>query len=293
MESQQTPDHYTITSLLPSKTKDVGFHIYHLDRFLMEAKHLSEAHRHEFYTFILPYWGSGSHTIDFESYELVPGRLFFINYDQLHSWDLKGQLGGYLIVFSKTFFNLVDTQNDPVKNNGTMDQLPTYVDLPEEELPSWNFLFESIELEFIKSEKFSRELICLYLKAAVLKMQNAAEKTLQPKAKSDHKANQVERFKALVSQHFKELKSSKDYAALLSITPNYLNAISNEILGKSAGTVIKNRVILEAKRLLTHSDLTIRQIGLELGFSDNSHFGKYFRKDVGKTPSNFRDSTKA
>ena len=80
----------------------------------------------------------------------------------------------------------------------------------------------------------------------------------------------------------------KEYAAQLSVTPNYLNAVVKEYLGKPAGNVIKNRIVLEAKRLLSHTTLSVRQISLELGFSDNSHFGKYFKNSTGQTPETFR-----
>jgi AraC-like DNA-binding protein len=74
----------------------------------------------------------------------------------------------------------------------------------------------------------------------------------------------------------------------LYITPNHLNALCNDVLSISAGDVIRNRVILEAKRLLINRDMTVLEIANYLHFSDNSYFTKFFKKKEGITPEEFR-----
>jgi len=83
----------------------------------------------------------------------------------------------------------------------------------------------------------------------------------------------------------------KDYAELLYITPNHLNALCKDLLGIQAGEVIRNRILLEAKRLLTNPLLTITEIALQLNFNDNSYFTKFFKKSTGITPEEFRKNT--
>ncbi len=288
MSKDKAPKNYTINTIRESTRDFDGFTIYEFETFLKDAEHLSKSHRHNFYTFIFPLKGQGTHVIDFEEYELDVGRLFFINYDQIHSWNIKGELKGYVILFSRTFYNLIFTGNEFIKSDSALDNLPSYIDIAPEEMGSWTVLFESIYYEFLKGEEFSNEIICLFLKACVLKIQQSPEQSNYRNIKTDHKNALVQEFKLLLSQHYKEMKLTKDYSKMLSITPNYLNAVVKEVLGKAAGTLIKNRVVLEAKRLLAHSDLSVRQVSLELGFSDNSHFGKYFRNEVGMTPVDFR-----
>jgi AraC-like DNA-binding protein len=77
----------------------------------------------------------------------------------------------------------------------------------------------------------------------------------------------------------------------LYITPNHLNALSKEQLGISAGELIRNRIILEAKRLLAIKDYSIAEIAYELSFADNSYFTKFFKKIEGVTPEEFRKNT--
>jgi AraC-like DNA-binding protein len=95
-------------------------------------------------------------------------------------------------------------------------------------------------------------------------------------------------FQKLIDQHYKEKKLTKDYAAMLYITPNHLNALCKDVTGRSAGELIRDRVLLEAKRLLVNAKLTISQIANELQFMDNSYFSKFFKKYESITPEVFR-----
>jgi AraC-like DNA-binding protein len=101
----------------------------------------------------------------------------------------------------------------------------------------------------------------------------------------------IRNFQKLIEQHYIDVKLPKDYAELLYITPNHLNAVCKDVLGLSAGEVIRNRTLLEAKRLLTNPRLNISEIAFNLNFSDNSYFTKFFKKIEGITPEEFRRKT--
>ena len=98
----------------------------------------------------------------------------------------------------------------------------------------------------------------------------------------------VEQFRRLIDEHYKTLRLPGEYARLLHITPNHLNALCQEFLGRPAGAVIRDRVLLEAKRLLTNADMTAAEIAYELNFQDNSYFSRFFKKYEGVTPEGFR-----
>jgi AraC-like DNA-binding protein len=80
----------------------------------------------------------------------------------------------------------------------------------------------------------------------------------------------------------------KEYAALLYVTPNNLNMLCKQLLGKAAGEVIRDRILLEAKRLLVNVDISIAEIAYKLSFTDHAHFTKFFKKETGETPDEFR-----
>lgn len=95
-------------------------------------------------------------------------------------------------------------------------------------------------------------------------------------------------FKRLIELNYKSLRLPKDYAAMLYITPNHLNSLCNDLLGTAAGELIRNRVMLEAKRLLVNLDIPVSEVAGKLNFSDNSYFSKFFKKQAGLTPEEFR-----
>jgi AraC-like DNA-binding protein len=95
-------------------------------------------------------------------------------------------------------------------------------------------------------------------------------------------------FKRLIEKNYTKLRLPKQYAELLYITPNHLNALCNDFLGISAGKVIRDRILLEAKRLLINLDLRVAEIANKLNFEDQSYFVKFFKKYEGTTPDKFR-----
>lgn len=102
------------------------------------------------------------------------------------------------------------------------------------------------------------------------------------------KEDLVIRFANLVSNHFREQRTVRFYADALNVTPKYLTETVKEINGRSAGEIIDDFVILESKLLLEKPENTIAQVADLLNFSDQSFFGKYFKRVTGISPKEFR-----
>jgi AraC family transcriptional regulator, transcriptional activator of pobA len=98
----------------------------------------------------------------------------------------------------------------------------------------------------------------------------------------------VARFQALLEEHFRQLHLVAEYARLLALTPGHLNHLAKAATGQTASALFDARLVLEAKRLLAHSDATVDQIARDLGFRDASYFGRHFRRHVGQPPGAFR-----
>lgn len=109
-------------------------------------------------------------------------------------------------------------------------------------------------------------------------------------AARSRKTAQVERFRALVDAHFREHRPVENYAAELCLTAGHLSRLCREVLGMSSLDVINARVVHEAERELVYSILGIKQIAGLLGFSDDAYFGRFFRKQTGRTPTEFRQA---
>jgi AraC-like DNA-binding protein len=100
----------------------------------------------------------------------------------------------------------------------------------------------------------------------------------------------VIRFKQLLSEKFKEVKQVQAYAALLNITPLYLNEVVKTVTGFAASYWINQQVLLEAKRLLYYTSIDVKQVAFQLGYEDHTYFSRLFKKHTGITALGFRAS---
>jgi AraC family transcriptional activator of pobA len=107
--------------------------------------------------------------------------------------------------------------------------------------------------------------------------------TLRP---ADHT---VETLRQLVEDNFRKERLLAFYASKLSMTPDRLNDHVKRATGVTAGHLIRQRVLTEAKRQLVFTTEPIHEIAYDLAFSDPSHFARFFRKQTGMTPQGFRE----
>ncbi|EEX34394.1 MULTISPECIES: helix-turn-helix domain-containing protein [Vibrio] len=98
----------------------------------------------------------------------------------------------------------------------------------------------------------------------------------------------VRRYKKDIANTINQKYSASDYALRLSMTPNHLNKSVKSVTGLSASQLLHRMKITEAKYLLYRADLSIETIGVQLGFEDLSYFSRFFKKQEGMTPSEFR-----
>ena len=242
----------------------------------------------KFYTLLIIEGGSGKLTIDNEVHDLKKARVFFVNYNQVFRFSEVEKFKGEAVLFTRSFYNLIYTGNRKIKNDTAFSHLPSLMDFSKSDLANFSTGINDMKKEFTQPAILSKEIICLLLKASMLKYIRKTNNSNYIDFKTNRKSTYVEQFKNLVEIHFKELKRTSDYSSKLTISANYLNALIKEKLDVSAETVIQNRVILEAERLLLNTDLSVTEISFELGFSDKSHFGKYFKKITQESPNNFR-----
>jgi AraC family transcriptional activator of pobA len=99
----------------------------------------------------------------------------------------------------------------------------------------------------------------------------------------------VEALRRLVEDHFRRERYIAFYAERLAMTPDRLNDHVKRAIGVTAGHLIRQRMLTEAKRQLVFTNQAITEISYDLGFSDPSHFARFFRKNTGMTPHGFRE----
>jgi AraC family transcriptional activator of pobA len=99
----------------------------------------------------------------------------------------------------------------------------------------------------------------------------------------------VEALRRLIEDHFRRERYIAFYAERLAMTPDRLNDHIKRAIGVTAGHLIRQRMLTEAKRQLVFTNQAITEVSYDLGFSDPSHFARFFRKNTGMTPQGFRE----
>ncbi|HPE77644.1 MAG TPA: helix-turn-helix domain-containing protein, partial [Draconibacterium sp.] len=108
--------------------------------------------------------------------------------------------------------------------------------------------------------------------------------------KNDNPQNQeainsiLKNFKMLVNGKYMVWHQTTDYASELNVTPDYLNRVIKSLTGKTAKEFIQARIIIEARRLLYFSEMSAKEIGYKLGFSEPANFSAFFKKNTGFSP---------
>lgn len=251
------------------------------------------AHTLTYYDITFITEGSGYFTIDHKRYHVKPGNVIFSIAGEVREWDTENIHRGFALIFEEEF--LTSFFNDPcfVVNlsyfnperktsllelnksmfarilslvNHIRTEINEFIHKDEHILRAQ--LYETLMLlhrEFIKA---TSELCCLKSKKIPARHMNL--------------------FVRLVNRYYKINRNTSYYADKLCITPNYLNEIVRESVGISAKVYIQNKILLEAKRLLSYTDMSVREISEELNFDNVSYFIRFFGKHAGVTPLQFR-----
>lgn len=259
--------------------------VENLADYLARNKNLLFPHRHNFYHFVLFTQGRGWFTIDFDEFEVEPWKMYFMAPGQIHTWSFDDDVNGYVVNFDKDLFNTILLRADYLGKftffSPTVRRSVFTVDTDtRSELAS---LLARLETQTAQLPFVQAALLYLF---ELLELQ--IDLPQESKSKSAYSHTLLLNFLQLIESNYREMRLPKEYAALLHITPNHLNALCKEQLGAPAGEIIRNRVILEAKRLLAIRDYAVAEIAYELNFKDNSYFSKFFKKIEGVTPEEFR-----
>ncbi|WP_343534229.1 helix-turn-helix transcriptional regulator [Pedobacter sp.] len=272
-----------------SAYKNDGILVSRFGHYARQHQHLHHAHRHSFFHLVFFTKGSGKQQIDFKTFDVSPNMIYFMVPGQVHSWDFESEPDGYLINFSTSYFSSLLLKQE------YLDKFNFFSGRPEEQVlfldnatsEKITLIFEDILKEGETAKTINDDLVRVLLLRVFIEVArttfSANHQELNP-----YNHTILKNFQQLIEQNFTKLRLPKQYAELLYITPNHLNALCNDFLATSAGKLIRDRILLEAKRLLINLDLRVSEIAEKLNFEDQSYFVKFFKKYEGTTPDKFR-----
>jgi AraC family transcriptional regulator, transcriptional activator of pobA len=253
----------------------------------------ADPHRHNYYSIIWPFSGTGKHIIDFRDYELESDHIFFVSPYQVHQVKISTPLSGYVILFTSEFLDRNSIRNDFISNLKLFQSSDETPPLPIDNKTAnkLRLFADSMMNAFNSQEDMFLETTGAYLKLFLIECNGQC--TLSPGSNlQDIEVSKtlVRNFKELVERKYQSSHQVKDYAGILNVTPNYLNEVIRTSINIPAKEFIQSRIILEAKRMVVFTGKSAKEIGFELGFDDPSHFSKFFKSNAGQSLQEFRES---
>lgn len=284
--------HYIpIHNLDVKKLKRAGFDIVALNDPADKNYDGVEAHRHNFYELMIFTRGGGVHEIDFKEYEIEENSLHFVSPSQVHR--LKSAAArGYVFCFSEEFMAL--------KEEGDfLHMYPFYdfnnyvpvIKLDHELFKEINAVATILNANLLKDSVLRDDVLRCYFQVILLRTKeyfiNSPASTMNRISTGHPK---ILEFKKLINTNYLKHYSAFRYAELLNISPNYLNSLCKNETSQTATELIHERLLLEAKRLLYVAKLNVKEISNHLNFDSVPYFTRFFKKHVGLTPLDYRNS---
>jgi len=270
----------------PRRNPDVYVQLFR--EHVAQYQFIRTPHRHDFYLLAIFTRGEGTHTIDFIDYPIRPGSVFFMSPAQVHTWTYSEDTDGYLFFFNAAFY-LADFPTRKLFDFPLFRSLaaPPVIHLPTGAIADVEGLFVRIYNETIGSGYRREDIVRSYLNILLVKLSGLLLIN-QPARLSPHGQSQIQQLEILVEEHYLDHKTVRDYANLMALSEKRLYTICRMALGKPPQKIIQERLLLEAKRLLVHTNLSVAQVADRLNFPDHSYFNRFFRKATDTTPQLFR-----
>ena len=209
----------------------------------------------------------------------------------LNKLELGDTISGAVVyIFNREFYCIRDHDNE-VSCNGFLflgSSVPIIISLDEKDQMSFELMYRIFVEEFKNKDHIQGEMLLVLLKRLLIKSVRIARRTLPHEDMPQSKLDIIRKFNLLVEMHFKEKHKVSEYASILNISPKSLSNLFLKYYYKSPLKVIGERICLEGQRLLRFSNKNTNEISEILGFTEASHFSKFFKKHTGLSPRAYK-----
>ncbi|MDR6561558.1 MULTISPECIES: helix-turn-helix domain-containing protein [unclassified Arcicella] len=229
--------------------------------------------------------------VDFQEFSLPHDALLFVN-PQVVIQPLNIDLvGAELIHFNRDFY-CIEIHDQEVACDGILYnnvfEVP-FIELDENQSKDIQKIITDVKFEMQSQDASTEEMLRILLKLIILKSTRIWKQQHQLAENEQYLDVQfLRKFSKLVEQHYKTHHTVADYADMLSITPKSLSKKIGLLSKDTPNDIIKNRIILESKRLLAHTSLSVKEIAYSLNYEDDAYFVRFFTKNTGTSPTSFR-----
>jgi AraC-like DNA-binding protein len=242
-------------------------------------------------------WNRGaSFSLEMDSLNIKLQENDLICLTPLQEPELSTLSGDYFMLLFNREFYCIHENDEEVSCEGLLfwgsSELPILC-LDDAEVPKFETLFRVFIDELDTKDKIQGEMLRMLLKRLIIKSTRLARQQHFPDEMGSNNTELIRRFNILVEQHYKEHHQVSSYAEMLHKSPKTLSNVFASAGHRTPLEVIHHRIAMEGKRQLLKTDKIAKEIAYELGFRDQSHFSRFFKKETGMPPSLYRKKGKA
>ena len=279
--------------------QDMNFTIHFLPDIHKSLPFQSPVFRAEYFSFVFVKKGNGSYTIDEQSFPFSDHTLYFTNPGHIKSFDIHHIDDAWIITLTEHF----------LRENVHLDIFAEFPFLlaetvPPRKLPEADFavmenLYKQIAAELSGGGSYTHRIVGNLFVVLLLKIKESFWADYNPIEEGDRNSQIVASFKQELEQSFLHLDQAEspqpmlqvqDIAQQLQLHPNYLNSVIKSKTGKTVHEWISGRTLSAAKSLLKNTSLSAKEISYRLGFSEPTHFSRFFKKQTSQSPGQYRKS---
>lgn len=247
-------------------------------------------HRIGFYSILFIFEGEGKHSIDFKTYNYRRGSIIFIARDQVHAFERNNDRDARFMGFTEEFFQKSRMGSTLIKQLSLFNyQLHSpVIQLEGERIDIFSRLVLRLEREYhAPDDSLTEEIIISLLRIFLCLAERERKQNITERPKSKFE-DEFLVFQNLVQKHLFESRKVKYYAELMNISSKQLNRITQDVTGLPSKNYLNEVMLMEIKRFLMNTSLSVKEIGFRTGFEETTNFVKFFKKYEGMTPARFR-----
>ena len=274
-------EHWGVPTHLIDDT--IEFTIFNLKELHQPLPFKSPINRVNFFAFLFIKDGHGHYVIDEQTHTMQPGAVYFTNPGHYRSFHYTHIEEVYLITLSESF----------LKEYVQANIFDVFAELEQ--------LYLQIHKVYVSDSPLRTRLIGSLFAVLLIKFKECCWLDYNALFEGSRGSEIVKSFKQALEKHYRDLADGladqvfrvQNYADALNLHPNYLSTIIKSKTGKPISTWIAEKTVTEAKSLLQHSSLSVKEVAYRLGFTEAAHFSNYFSKHTNQTPTKYREQQRS
>ncbi|RKN77017.1 AraC family transcriptional regulator [Ulvibacterium marinum] len=281
---------------------EINFTILSVPDIHPEIPFKSPVLRAEYFSFILTKEGSGEYNLGDNTFPFGNRSIYFTNPGHIKSYELFSSKEAQIIMLTEKF--LQENVHPQIYNEFPflLAEIVPPNEQTETEFKELEMLFDQVGFEFKNNSKYKDKIIGNMILVLLMKIKEWFWANYNPLVEGEHNSRIVKSFKRTLESEFKKILGDKQgqvnlqaqyFAERLNLHPNYLNSVLKNKTGRTLSDWISQRTLSVSKSLLVDSSLSLKEISYLLGYSEPTHFSRFFKKNTKLSPRAFRAAHKS